>query len=86
MTKMVEVSIIIPCRNEERFIGKCIESLINQDYPKDKLEIIIVDGMSKDKTRKIVQKYSKKYPFIKLMDNPRKKTVFALNIGIKTAL
>ena len=82
---MVEVSIIIPCRNEERFIGKCIESLISQDYPKDKLEIIIVDGMSKDKTREIVQEYIEKYPFIKLMDNPRKKTVFAFNIGVKNA-
>lgn len=47
------VSIIIPCRNEEKFIGKCLDSIIAQDYPKDKLEVLVVDGMSEDRTRKM---------------------------------
>lgn len=79
------VSIIIPCRNEERFIGKCIDSIIIQDYPKEKLEVLVVDGMSNDNTRDIVLSYSKKYSFIKLLDNPAKITPTALNIGIKNA-
>ena len=40
---MKTVSIIIPCRNEEKFIGKCVDSILKQDYPKDKLEILVVD-------------------------------------------
>lgn len=77
------VSIIIPCVNEERYIKDCLESLINQDYPKENLEILVVDGMSKDKTREIINNYCKKYSFIKLLDNPNKFTCFAFNIGIK---
>jgi len=48
------ISIIIPCRNEEKFIDKCLDSIIAQNYPKDKLEILIIDGMSEDGTRGIV--------------------------------
>src|SRR3989344_8454391 len=79
------VSVIIPCRNEQKFIGACLDSLLAQDYPKDKMEILVVDGMSEDGTRETVKKYSEKYPFIKLVDNPKKHTPFALNIGVKTA-
>ena len=44
------VSIIVPCRNEEKFIKKCIDSIIQQDYPQNKMEILVIDGISKDKT------------------------------------
>lgn len=79
------LSIIIPCRDEERYIGKCLDSLISQDYPKDNLEILVVDGMSKDKTGEIVKRYIKQYPFIELLENPQRFTPFGLNIGIKKA-
>jgi len=46
--KNLFVSVIIPARNEESFIGKCLDSVIAQDYPKDKLEVLVVDGMSED--------------------------------------
>lgn len=51
------ISVIVGVRNEERFIEECIESLLNLDYLRDSYEIIIVDGMSTDKTRELVQKY-----------------------------
>ena len=79
------VSVIIPCRNEEKYIKNCIESVINQIYPKEKLEILIIDGMSNDKTRDIIKKYEEKYSFIKLLDNPKKIVPTAMNIGIKNA-
>lgn len=79
------VSIIIPCRDEEKFIGRCLDSIIAQDYPKDKIEVLILDGRSTDRTREIVKKYTQKYPFIKVLDNPRKIAPAALNIGIKKA-
>lgn len=79
------VSIIIPCRNEEKFIGKCLSSVIKQDYPKERIEILVIDGMSEDRTRETVKEYIQKYPFIKLLDNPRKIVPTAMNIGIKAA-
>jgi len=63
MSKRIEnqkisfVSIIVPVRNEEIYIGECLESLSNQTYSKDKMEILILDGMSEDRTRKIVNRY-----------------------------
>ena len=57
-----KVSIILPARNEEEFIGKCLESLIKQDYKN--YEIVTVDDSSEDDTGKIIAKYAKKYPGI----------------------
>lgn len=85
MKNNIEVSIIVPCRNEEKFIGKCLDSLLRQDFSKDKMEILIVDGRSEDRTRKIIKNYITKYPLIKLLDNPNKFTPFGLNIGVKKA-
>jgi len=79
------VSIIVPCRNEERFVDRCLDSIIAQDYPKDKLEVLVVDGMSEDGTREIVEEYAKRHPFIRLLDNPEKITPCAFNLGIKRA-
>jgi len=81
----LKVSIIIPCRNEEKHIGKCLDSLLKNNYPKDLIEIIVIDGMSKDDTREIIKKYIKKYPFIKLSNNSKKIVPTAVNIGIKEA-
>jgi len=82
---MKKVSIVIPCWNEEKFIGKCLDSIIAQDYPKDKLEILVVDGMSEDGTKGTIKEFTQKYSFIKILDNPKKITPCALNIGIKNA-
>jgi glycosyltransferase involved in cell wall biosynthesis len=79
------ISVIIPCLNEEELISKCIDSILANDYAYDNLEILIIDGMSKDKTRKLVKEYMNKHYFIRLLDNPKKKVPNALNIGIKNA-
>jgi len=85
MQNLPFVSIIIPCRNEEKFILKCLDSIISNDYPKERLEVLVIDGMSEDKTREILKEYIKKNPPIKLLDNPQRYTPFALNIGVKNA-
>ena len=79
------LSVIVPIYQEEKYIAKCIDSMLNQDYPKDDLEIILVDGMSKDRTREIVATYTAKYPFIRLIDNPERIAPCAMNRGIKEA-
>ena len=85
MTDRPFVSIIIPCRNEERFIGLCLDSVLANDYPLDRLEVLVVDGMSEDGTRRIVEDYALRSACIRLLDNPQKITPTALNIGIANA-
>lgn len=82
----LRVSIVIPCRNEEKYIGKCLDSLVDNNYPKDFIEIFVIDGMSEDNTNKIIKEYIKKYPYIKLINNSKKIVPTALNIGIKEAI
>ena len=76
------LTVICPIYNEEKYIAKCIDSILAQDYPKDNLEIIFVDGMSKDTTREIVAEYTEKFPFIRLIDNPDRIVPPAMNKGI----
>ena len=79
------ISVICPTFNEEKYIKCCIESILTQDYPKEDLEVIFVDGMSTDNTRLIISEYQSKYPFIKLIDNPQRIVPCAMNAGIKSA-
>lgn len=85
MSDNIKVSAIVPCRNEEKFIGKYLESIIAQEFPKEKLEVLVIDGMSEDNTGGIVERYAEQYSYIKLLENPNKFTPFGLNIGVKNA-
>ena len=79
------VSVIIACLNEEKYIVPCLDSIIANDHPKDRLEVLVVDGMSEDGTRKMVEEYMQIHPSVKLLDNTRRHTPIAFNIGIKHA-
>jgi glycosyltransferase involved in cell wall biosynthesis len=81
MQNLPIVSIIIPCRNEELWIGRCIDSVLNTDYPKELLELFIVDGLSSDKTVEIALQYGLKYPFIKVLKNEKRIFPSAVNLG-----
>lgn len=81
----VKVSAIIPCRNEDRYIKTCLDSLAAQTYPREKMEILVVDGMSGDNTRQIVRAYEEGHSYVKMLDNPRRIIPVAMNIGIKNA-
>jgi len=61
-----KVSVILPARNEEKFIGKCLNSLVNQDYVN--YEIIAINDSSKDSTGDIIKKYSEKHPKVIFVD------------------
>lgn len=80
-----QISIICPTYNEEQYIAKCIDSIIDQDIDSSKIELLLVDGMSTDKTRSIVFDYIKEYSWIKLLDNPERIVPVAMNRGIKEA-
>lgn len=79
------VSVIVPCRNEERFIAGCLDSILAGDYPRDRYEIIVVDGRSDDRTGWILKQYSRRHPQVHVVENPRQITPVALNIGLRAA-
>ena len=79
------LSVICPIYNEEKYIRQFLDSLLKQDYPKEDLEILLVDGMSKDHTREIVAEYTAQFPFIRLIDNPERIVPYAMNRGIEAA-
>lgn len=80
------VTIIVPTYQEEKGIADCINSILAQDYPRNRLEIIFVDGKSTDKTVEIIKKYEDNYPeLIHLFINPQRTQAYAMNIGIKHA-
>ena len=77
------VSIIIPCKNEEKYIRTVLDNIIAQDYPKHNVEVFVVDGMSTDESKTIIEEYSLKYPNIYYIENINETVPYALNRGIK---
>lgn len=79
------ISVVIPCRNEKHFINQCLDSVVKSDYPANRLEVMVVDGMSTDGTREIISSYARRFPFLKMMDNTKHIAPAAMNIGIRNA-
>jgi len=79
------VSIIIPMRNEEKYIGKCLDSVIANSFPGDQYEILVVDGDSTDRSREIVLEKQSQFPGLRLLRNPQKVVPPGMNIGIRQA-
>lgn len=79
------VTIVIPCRNEAQWIRQCLESVAANDYSKELLETLVLDGMSDDGTAAIVAEFAASHPWVRLLENPRKTAPAALNIGIQAA-
>jgi len=80
-----EVSIIIPCYNEENNIEKCLKSIYESDYPLEKTEVIVVDDGSTDKTIEVLNNYKQKHLDLKIIKGKHKGKSEALNLGIKNA-
>jgi cellulose synthase/poly-beta-1,6-N-acetylglucosamine synthase-like glycosyltransferase len=78
------VTVVIPTRNEEEIIKKRLENIINMDYPKDRFEVLFIDG-SDDNTPVVIEEYSKRYPFIKLEKQEKPGFNNALNQGYGSA-
>lgn len=81
----IKVSVVIPCRNEEKYIGKCLDSIICQSYGMENIEVMVADGCSEDNTQNIVKEYENRYPQIKLLINNKKAAPYAMNLGIKNS-
>jgi glycosyltransferase involved in cell wall biosynthesis len=84
-TFLPKISVIFPVRNEEKFIGRTIEFIQKQNYPREKVELIVVDGCSEDATVEIVKNLRQRDSRIHLYTNPRKLSSAARNIGIRNS-
>lgn len=78
-----KVAVIIPTLNEEKFIARCLDSVIAQSFPFADMDVMVVDGGSSDRTNEIVDEYCKKYTNIRFIPNPGKIQSVAFNIGVK---
>lgn len=79
------ISVVVPCRNEARFIKCCLESILAGDYPSSRLEVIVADGLSDDGTRRIIEELQVREPRLRLVDNLKRTTPAALNRAIEAA-
>ena len=79
----MKLSVVIPCRNERAFIKECVNAIFACELPSDcEMHVYVVDGMSDDGTRDQVLELMKTNEHISLIDNPKKLTPFAFNLGI----
>ncbi len=85
MTASPAISVVLPCRNEEHYIGACLDSILATTYPLDRIEVLVVDGMSDDRTREIVAGYVGRGGTIRVLENRGRITPVALNVGIRIA-
>jgi succinoglycan biosynthesis protein ExoA len=79
------ISVVIPERDAERSIGACLDAILGQDYPADRVEILVVDGASRDRSRALVEGYQERHPRIRLLSNPVGSIPAGLNVGIRAA-
>ncbi len=77
------VSIAMPAFNEARYIEACIASVQAQDYPKDRIEILVADGRSTDGTRDILARLAADDPRIRVIDNPARLQAAGLGLLVK---
>ena len=79
------VSVLMPVRNEAAFIGRSVAAVLAQDYPRDRMEIIIADGLSNDGTREAIRAVQLQNPSVNLIDNPGKIVSTGLNAALRVA-
>jgi succinoglycan biosynthesis protein ExoA len=79
------VSIIIPMRNEEKYIGRCLNSILANNFPRDQYEVLIADGESSDRSREMVLQQAGRLPNIRLLHNPKRIVPPGLNEAIRQA-
>lgn len=79
------VSVIIPCREEREYIAKAVRAVLANDWPSGRIEVLVVDGISRDGTRDILAEIASREPRVKIIDNPGLFAGSAMKIGVAAA-
>lgn len=81
----ITASVIIPMRNEEKYIGKCLQSILANDFPKSQYEVLVVDGASTDRSRAIAEEMAPWFGSLRILDNPKAIVPTAMNTAIRAS-
>ncbi len=79
------VSVVVPIRNESDYISGCLNSILQNDWPPEFMEVLVVDGSSTDHTVAQVMTIAVQDPRVRLLQNPKQVQTSAMNIGIREA-
>jgi len=79
------VSVIVPVRNEAACIERTLAHLVAQHYDPERFEILVIDGRSTDGTQGLVADFARRHPNVRLLDNPRRLSSAARNLGVQQA-
>lgn len=79
------ITVLVPCRNERAFIAQCLDSIVHNGYPSDRLLVLVLDGMSDDGTRAVLEAYVHDHEYVRVIDNQGRTTPKALNLGLRDA-
>lgn len=79
------VTVVIPCRNEVKGIGNTLHAVFSQDWPPEKLQVCVVDGLSDDGTLSVLKELQAEYPQLEIIENPQQLTPVAMNLGLQAA-
>jgi glycosyltransferase involved in cell wall biosynthesis len=79
------VTVVMPVRNEAAYVERAIRSVARAGSALDALEVIVVDGMSSDGTREVVERLAAEVPGLRLVDNPERTVPYAMNRGVMAA-
>lgn len=84
-TRRFDLAIIMPVRNEERFLAQTLDQVYLQDFPMERLEVVLSEGGSTDRTREIAESYKDRFGSLKVLDNPRRLPSSGRNVGVKNS-
>jgi succinoglycan biosynthesis protein ExoA len=85
MSGLPFVSVMIPMRNEVHSIASCLDSVLAQDYPRDRFEVLVVDGASTDGSDALIERRARHDDRVRLLRNPQRIVPSALNVAIRAA-
>jgi glycosyltransferase involved in cell wall biosynthesis len=83
--KRAAVTVAIPVRNEEGILAECLESVLDQDYPPEAIEVLLVDGGATPATRAVASAAAARDPRVRILENPAGLASTALNVALVEA-
>jgi succinoglycan biosynthesis protein ExoA len=82
---MTHMTIVLPALDEERHLERCVRTLLDDPWPRDRIELLVVDGGSSDRTVEIAERLAGEFPFLKLLHNPGRLQAAGFNLALAAA-
>lgn len=82
---MSYLTVVLPTLDEERHLERCVRTLLDDPWPRERLEILVVDGGSRDRTREVAERLAAEFPFLRVLENPKRLQAAAFNMALAAA-